>query len=179
MPTMSFRAVHPLLERPHGYMGATDFHDLYGLADDPSYERPTRWRTFATSYGDDDDRRRLPEAIDAFVLSGAIKLYRKATGGEIDVEHHTMLVHESVRNVEQRLLAEEVKKIWEAGSWYTPAGARRLHELYEDDYLPVMGARADGEPIPADFEDVRPLHRGERQPDRRTRREPGLDRKWR
>jgi hypothetical protein len=145
------------LERPPGYMGATDFHDLYGVAEDPSYESSNALAYVRDIFGDDDDRQRLREAIDAFVLAGAIKLYRKSIGSSIDIEHHTMLVHESVRNVEQRLLADEVKKIWESGSWFTPAAARRLHQLYENDHLPVMGARHGGEPIPLDFEEVRPF----------------------
>lgn len=145
------------LERPPGYMGATDFHDLYGVAEDASFESSNALAYVRDIYGDDADRQRLSQAIDALVLSGAIKLYRKAIGSNIDTEHHTMLVHESVRNVEQKQLADEVKKIWDAGSWFTPTAARRLHELYETDFLPVMGARADGAPIPADFEDVRPF----------------------
>jgi hypothetical protein len=142
------------LDRPPDYMGAIDFHDLDGLADDATLASSNELAYVRHISDADDDRESLREAIDAFVLTGAIKLYRNALGGKVDPTHHTMLVHESVRNVDQRELANEVRALWASSSWYTPKAAHRLRELYDRDFLPVMLARSKDEPVPTKFEDV-------------------------
>lgn len=84
------------LHRPPGYMGIQDFHDL-----DRSWDEEEK-RTLAASnelahvrplHGDstDDPERRdqeLQEALDAWVLSGAIKKYREAHTS-LTYRHHT------------------------------------------------------------------------------------------
>jgi hypothetical protein len=142
------------LERPLDYMGASDFHDLDGLVGDATFETSNEL-AYVRDVDDDADRDKLREAIDALVLTGAIKLFRRNDGGRVSTQHHTMLVHESVRMSEHRDLAEEVRRLWRDGSWYTPKGAQRLRRLYDRDFVPVMEARSAGEPLPSAFEDVR------------------------
>src|SRR5881275_1561622 len=73
------------LDRPPGYMGVRDFHDLD--EDDPDAPRDVgtsqelafvRDLTAKVDTPERDDE--LRDAMDAFVLSGAIKLYRQANG---------------------------------------------------------------------------------------------------
>jgi hypothetical protein len=72
------------LERPPGYMGASDFHDL-GDVEPEGYE--SNRRAFVRSVkGGDDDECNLPRALDSFVLSGAIKLFRCLLAGA----HHSL-----------------------------------------------------------------------------------------
>jgi Z1 domain len=142
------------LDRPPGYMGARDFHDLDGTPD-PDTVATSNERAFVRDVVDDDDRDTLREAIDAFVLAGALKLFRRDNGGIVDARHHTMLVHESVTQAAHRELAEDIREIWTRGAWMLPKAAARLEKLYEKDFLPVMTARSDGEPVPSSFQEVK------------------------
>lgn len=148
------------LPRPIGYMGAEDFHDL-------ELDIPYEERNFANSnekayvrsiYGDDEeDDSRLREAIDMFVLTAAVKLYRRDHGASEDAfRHHTMLVHESVRTAAHRELARTVTKLWFDSSYSGPAGHERLGKLFESDLAPVCRARADGLPVPNAYQDLSP-----------------------
>lgn len=149
------------LPRPEQYMGVQEFHDI-----DPDWE--TTPRNYATSNelayvraveGDPDhspDKRReeLREALDAWVLSGAIKKFRESRSERV-FKHHTMLVHEAVRTDEQMASAQLVRELWAVGKFTSGEGLGRLRKLYDDDYAPVMQARANGEPVPESFDDLK------------------------
>jgi len=148
------------LERPAGYMGVSDFHDL-----DSGIEPEAR--TVANSnekahvrglYGTGlDAEQELLGALDAFVLAGAIKLYRAAvTEGKVSFRHHTMLVHESVKISEHRDLADMVKRLWGGAGYVAASGQARLSALFETDFRPVHDARAPEVPFPATFDDLNP-----------------------
>ncbi|WP_106849995.1 Z1 domain-containing protein [Blastococcus sp. Marseille-P5729] len=150
------------LPRPPEYMGVQEFHDI-----DPDWESAPK--TVATSNelayvravsGDPDvdpalhkDELRL--ALDAWVLSGAIKKYREAKTGSI-FRHHTMLVHEDVRNALHVDSASIVRGLWNTGKFTSGEGLARLRKLFDDDYADVMAARAGGEPVPASFNELKP-----------------------
>ena len=149
------------LPRPSGYMGVADFHDLER---DWSVEE----RTVATSNRDafvreieaDLDAADLEaetlRAIDAFVLSGAIKLFRTERGvSGIDL-HHTMLVHESVKKALHEDTAQRVRSVWSGNSVTSAAGLDRLRALWDGDFARVCSARADGLPVPRDFDEIAP-----------------------
>ena len=149
------------LRRPPGYMGASDFHDL-------SSEIPPAERTYENSaekahvrnFPDDDQAKteaKLLEAIDAYVLSGAVKLYREGKGG-IRFQHHTMLVHETMKRVRQREQAEQITRLWNTAGYYSSAGERRLRSLYETDIRLVCIARGAA-PAP-DFDELLPYVAG-------------------
>jgi hypothetical protein len=148
------------LERTPGYMGVADFHDVGVTFDD---ETPTVKNCNELAYvralvADPtlDPKGRLAElgeALDAFVLAGAIKKYRQAQTGT-RYRHHTMLVHESVRQVEHAEAATDVRSLWAATSYTAPEGLARLRTLWEGDFAPVSAARADGELVPGGFEDL-------------------------
>src|SRR5690606_20230629 len=114
-------------------------------------------RALVGSPHDDPARRKteLREALDAFVLSGAIKAYREVMGGR-RYRHHTMLIHESVRTADQVETASLVRSLWSTGE-YGATGLRRLEALYDDDFAPVMNARADGQPVPKSFSELKPF----------------------
>lgn len=146
------------LDRPPGYMGVRDFHDI----DD---EVPPDERTVAnsqeqahvrnlTASGETADQE-LREAMDAFVLTGAVKLYREAKGAS-EHAHHTMLVHQSVRQAEHRELANKIARLWREGGYSSSTGLLRLRSLYTQDILPVSRARAEDLPTPGDFQELEP-----------------------
>ncbi|MEU8538563.1 Z1 domain-containing protein [Streptomyces sp. NPDC048717] len=149
------------LPRPAGYMGARDFHDLDADFGDEE-------RTYATSnelahvrdivVEDDEDDTCLQRAMDMFVLTAAMKLYREAEGGRDErfYQHHTMLIHESVRQDAQRELLGRVTRLWWNAGYTGETGRERLRELFDTDVAPVSAVRAGDEAIPASFEDLAP-----------------------
>lgn len=148
------------LERPPGYMGVGDFHDIDSPIDpeDRNVEN-SQEKAFVRDLlaeGSDQDEEIL-NALDAFVVSGAVKLYREANGrGEGLYRHHTMLMHESVRKADHAAMEERVRKIWKSAAYSSPASMGRLRRLYEADFLPVSRARAT-EAYPASFDDLKPF----------------------
>ncbi|MEU0091825.1 Z1 domain-containing protein [Kribbella sp. NPDC006257] len=151
------------LPRPADYMGVQEFHDV-----DPDWE--TVEKTVATSNelafvrsvkGAPDQepllrKAELGDALDAWVLSGAIKKYRESMDGKLH-RHHTMLVHEELSNKTHLDSAFVVRSLWNSGKFTSGEGLTRLRKLFDDDFLPVMIARVNGDPVPASFDDVRPF----------------------
>ncbi|MGC0417592.1 Z1 domain-containing protein [Embleya sp. AB8] len=148
------------LDRPDGYMGVADFHDIDSTI-------PADERTVANSAGlahvrsvrplHDDDDTDLRAAIDMFVLTGAIKLFREDHGlGAGHFRHHTMLVHESVKTHVHRDQAESINAIWRRAGYLGAGAQARLRELYEQDVRPVSEAHAAGAAIPGSYADIAP-----------------------
>ncbi|MDL2079673.1 Z1 domain-containing protein [Streptomyces sp. GXMU-J15] len=152
------------LPRPSGYMGAQDFHDLDSAI-------PLNERTYANSqekahvrgiYESTGDR--LQEAMDSFVLSGALKLYRADHGvPDGPFRHHTMLVHQSVRKDDHAELALRINSMWHQAGYSSTAGHARLADLWESDFAPVSEARASDLPTPSSYEELRPYVNASRQ----------------
>jgi hypothetical protein len=147
------------LDRPPGYMGVSDFHDLDSEVDIAD-------RTVANSEEKAHVRDLVAQgparagemlsALDAYVLSGSVKLYREQNGlGAGYFRHHTMLVHESVKQAEHRVLADEIRAVWGSAGYSSPTGIARLRRLYDDDFLAVSRARA-ADPYPDDFAELKP-----------------------
>ncbi|HYU21225.1 MAG TPA: Z1 domain-containing protein, partial [Chloroflexota bacterium] len=148
------------LDRPPDYMGASDFHDL---DDDPPAEEQTvensREKAHVRSLSGDDQHSEaeLRQAIDAFVLTGAVKLYREEHGlGAGHFRHHTMLIHQSVKMSEHRELASAVRALWAGAGYLSPTALPRLRQLYLTDLLPVSRALAPDLTTPGDFEELVP-----------------------
>lgn len=161
------------LHRPPGYMGVREFHDVGKRWDDEE-------KTVANSnelahvrplVGDVDTDpvgriEELQEALDAWVLSGAIKKYREVNS-KLSFRHHTMLVHESVSTGDHTATAADVRAVWSKAKFNSSEGFARLERLYNGDFLPVMEARPDGasktDPdsrwrrIPGSFEELKPF----------------------
>ncbi|MDR3079986.1 MAG: Z1 domain-containing protein [Streptomyces sp.] len=147
------------LPRPVGYMGVQDFHDL----DSPV---PHSERDVANSkekahvrgiYAESEGGDRLQEALDAFLLTGALKLYRAAHGVPAGpFRHHTMLVHESVRTDDHAELALRINTMWHESGHASTAGQARLQGLYERDFATVSAAQAPEMPTPSTYEELQP-----------------------
>lgn len=132
------------LDRPEAYMGARDFHDLD--ADFTGVEKTmgnSNEKAFVRGlYADDNEdqrRREIQRAIDAFVLTGALKLSRRGPNGP-KFRHHTMLVHESVKQAEHATLADQLRELWRRSGYNAPAGLARLRKLFDEDFAPVAEA---------------------------------------
>ncbi|MGW5214627.1 Z1 domain-containing protein [Streptomyces sp. NPDC004051] len=138
------------LPRPTGYMGVQDFHDLDGVEGGEGGAEQRHVRGIHDSTGD-----RLQEALDAFVLTGALKCYRAAHGVSSDsFRHHTMLVHESVRMAEHTALALRINTMWHNAAHTHPEGHARLARLFEKDFRPH--ADEASLPTPSTYDELKP-----------------------
>lgn len=150
------------LRRPPGYMGVVDFHDVgrdwteierkVETSNELAHVRKLHGDPLNALARRDEE---LGEAIDSFVLSGAIKLYREANSDRT-FKHHTMLVHESVKQNDHRAAAEAVRRLWMQGAYRTGGALQRLRRLWERDFAPVCAARAEGEALPGNFSQLKP-----------------------
>ncbi|MGX1542860.1 Z1 domain-containing protein [Streptomyces adustus] len=137
------------LPRPTDYMGVQDFHDLDTVDDGEGEAEKKHVRGIYDTTGD-----RLQEALDAFVLTGALKVYRAEHGVPSGpFRHHTMLVHESVRMAEHTALALRINTMWHNAAYTGPEGHARLADLFERDFR----THADGSlPTPTAYADLKP-----------------------
>lgn len=154
------------LKPPTDYMGGRDFHDLDRNTDDEDDDAAeltvanSNEKAFVRSLvadPDDSDARdnEMRAALDAYVLSGAIKLFRaQALGKPKLFRHHTMLVHESVKTAEHDSLAADIRRVWASASYDLPAGLKRLYDLWISDFRPVAEARAPESPDIQDFHEL-------------------------
>lgn len=150
------------LPRPEGYMGVQEFHDVGKRWDDDE-------KSVATSNecahvrgleGDGADSeqtaRQLRTAVDAFVLSGAVKKYREQHSDR-RFRHHTMIIHESMFTQDAGAAAVVVRRLWREAQFTQAAGLGRLRTLYENDFAPVSAVRGEGEARPRSFDDLKPF----------------------
>jgi hypothetical protein len=145
------------LDRPPGYMGPQDFHDLErfpeGEARTPANSNES---AFVRSVYEEEAGEKMLEAIDMFVLTGAVKLFREAADPQLPpFKHHTMLFHESVRQEDHRQLAEEIRQAWKGAAYFGARGHARLEALFERDVAPVMAARGTEGVCPSAYAQVK------------------------
>ncbi len=134
-----------------GYMGSRDFQD-------PKYVRDI-W-----IQGGDYNLETLQQAVDSFVLSGALKLYRINNGGLSKKlsKHHTMLVHESSANMDHEEMARIIQReIWDKADYEAGKGVDRLKELFEDDFRPhsksLEFSESQAQNQPSSFNELKPF----------------------
>lgn len=153
------------LPRPKGYMGVADFHDLVRDGDElvakvfTEIERTPANSNMAAHVRSvtephSTSTEKLRDAIDTFVLTGSIKLWREKHGVLGDFTHHTMLVHESQFTDDQEELAELICDIWSTLGYDGGGGRSRLQALLENDILPTSLARAADLPIPRQVKEI-------------------------
>ncbi len=147
------------LDRPGPYMGGRDFHDFDDdYQDEDKSPTTSNEKAFVRDLvagfdeeGRADEQRR---ALDSFVMAGAIKLFRESRGAK-PYRHHTMLVHESVKQAEHKALAEEFRTLWTTGGYSQAGGLVRLEQLWDSDFSVVSNARMEaGVDTPASFTDL-------------------------
>ena len=156
------------LSAPKEYRGGRAYHDFEQLTpeerNDPAISNE---RAFVRDLRGDDAidpelvDEELSTALDAFVLSGAIKLWRVGARPDLagSFRHHTMLVHESVKQVEHTMLGDRIRRLWRRAGYGSPASLTRLRHLYDEDFAVVSASRQWEEalPQPAAFDDVAPF----------------------
>jgi len=156
------------LSAPPEYRGGRAYHDFEELTaaerSDPavSNERAFVRDLMASDDADPDEvDAELLRALDSFVLSGAIKLWRASVDPGLSgaFRHHTMLVHESVSQKAHADLALRIGRLWKRAGYGSPRANGRLRELFEGDFKAVTAARQwePGLPRAGSFDDVAPF----------------------
>jgi hypothetical protein len=138
------------LPKPLGYMGVREFTDEEFEATD---DRSNRWAHVREVRGRDDDEGNLDVAIDAFVLAGAIKVYREKVLGN-RFKHHTMLVHSSPLQMVHEDDARRVRELFLGSNYLGVSGGDRLKRLWESDFAVRCAKRAGSDPVPACWGDI-------------------------
>lgn len=143
------------LRRPPNYLGASDFHDLQGVPQGTGADpfRSNERAYVRAVYGDDASNTELQRAIDSFVMSGALKLYREARS-DFRYRHHTMIAHTSHLTADHRQQLDLVRSLLGDGGYQTGECLPRLRALFEADFAPVSRSRAPDLPAPVRFEDL-------------------------
>lgn len=149
------------LPEPIGYMGASSFFNSVQPAD-AQYELDNKKAYIRELTATDQDTatqgRELQRAIAAFIVAGAIKLYRGDLQPSLAVHyhHHTMLVHEAAQKSQHQAVGERLVSIWKSSEWLSVAGKKLLREAFED-YRPTLEDRADPiAPFVEDFDLLEP-----------------------
>ena len=155
------------LQRPVGYVGLREFFgidiDDEGELDD--LKEVIRAETSAPLIfpiiGGDEGDENLRRAVDLYVLTGAIKLYRAANTAieepPLQFKHHTMLVHSSQLQVDHEYDRRLVLKIWDESRYHAVSGLSRLEVLWNEQIRPTTAVRGQGLPMPPKFEDLVPF----------------------
>lgn len=156
------------LGAPPDYRGGRAYHDFEELTEaereDPAVSNERAFVRDLTASDDvdpDEVDEELRDALDSFVLSGAIKLWRASVESALSkaFRHHTMLVHESVSQKEHADLANRIRRLWRTSGFGSPRANSRLRELFEKDFKRVTAAREweSGVPHAGAFDDVSPF----------------------
>jgi hypothetical protein len=142
------------LPRPDGYMGMAEFYDETPSVEGNYLSNEQAFVRFVD--GNDDEENNLPAAIDAYILAGAIKLYRE-TATKYKYRHHTMLIHNSQSVFVHQTQAYEVENLLEQAGYASGGpGLARLRILWNRDFSKVCSARGGNLPTPSRFEDILP-----------------------
>lgn len=145
------------LKEPVEYFGASKFHDLdRPLSKSVKDSNDAAFVENITSEIDEDDGE-IRKALDLYLLSGAIKLFRESMGTSGDFTHHTMLMHMSHLQIEHIGIRDRIVELWDTNQYRTGGAYVRLGNLLEDNVRPVNTARAPDLPLPKIFEDLMPF----------------------
>lgn len=145
------------LSRPESYMGILDFHDLDAelvplSEDEPQPKKDQHVRDIKVPRGKDDDV--LLAAIDAFVIGGALKLYRRSTK-KYTGQHHTFFYSDSTSKADHAISEKRIVKLWNSAGYSSLKGLQRLNECYQNDILKFSNHQGDYDYFPSSFEDLK------------------------
>lgn len=145
------------LPRPEGYMGMAEFYDDTPAKDGDYSSNEKAFVRFVQDADDDPDN--LPAAIDAYILAGAIKLYRETKSNKkFSYRHHTMLIHNSQSVFVHETQARDVEVLLEQAGYVSGGpGIGRLRELWQRDCGPVSVVRNKTSLSPSSFGDLLPF----------------------
>ncbi|MFB9931832.1 Z1 domain-containing protein [Amycolatopsis halotolerans] len=142
------------LPKPTDYFGPDTFHDA---GQEASTEQLDLARSGEAAFVRrvDPHARGLLASMDAFVLTGAMKIHRASQVGEA-FARHTLFVHGSARLDEQEALRAQLATLWQETNYSSAESIARLRKLFEADILPVSRARNTEVQLPSSFDELTP-----------------------
>jgi hypothetical protein len=148
------------LTQPIGYMGVKDFHDLddeYFPIDEVPVEISKKAKHVRQFDPRDDAKllEQLQQSIDAFVLSGALKLYRELNNPGLKFRHHTMFYTDSTGRKQHEQAREFIEDLWFASEYNAAAGMQRLATLFAEDFQKFSEDRDNPLMMPTSFNELR------------------------
>lgn len=151
------------LDEPDGYMGTSTFFDGAGSRSAmQNYDLSSKEAYIRELNASNDDlvtqETELSGAIAAFIVTGAIKLYRLHLNSTYTkfFRHHTMLIHETAYRGGQQKAADRVNKIWQNAEWHKNTNCELLRKAFES-FQPTMNDRAiELNEVPKDFQVIEP-----------------------
>lgn len=161
-----------MLNEPPAYRGAKWFHDRMDFADAP--EEATRENSQSEAFirdlapedtfSSEEDylaarTQELEQALDMFVLTGAIKKFRESKHPKLTFRHHTMLVHEGVGTQIHGDGKQVLEEIWKKRAYNIGKANAQMRALFENDLLDVMKINrySEGYAVPESFEELLPF----------------------
>jgi len=144
------------LARPDGYMGILDFHDLDDEllpipSEQPQPKKDLHIRNIINQRDADDVEIQM--ALDAFVVTGALKLYRQSTGAySLSQRHHTMFYSDSTFIADMKNARDRILDLWSKGGYASIQGLNRLKTFYENDLWAKSPDRDSRAHFPRDFD---------------------------
>lgn len=132
-------------QQPPGYFGPLDLFGREGSENAGTLVR----RRVSGAPG-------LYEALDMFVLTGAMKLYRTARGAREFSQHLMMVGTGALSQVEYEDLLNELRELWDRGDYRGPEALERLRQLFYTDVLPTSRLLTETEPTPKSFDELLP-----------------------
>jgi hypothetical protein len=144
-PTPTDFIINP--PQPMGYLGSQDFFD----SDDASTSNAAARIRRATP-----GRDGLREALDMFVLTGAMKCYRQARTGTPFRQHLMLVGTIGLSNEKCKSLLAELRELWNEGGYDREAGRARLRDLFTGDVLPTSHSLVEADPTPESFDELLP-----------------------
>lgn len=142
------------LPRPAEHIGPGTFHDNDENASSDQRD-PARSGEAAFVRRVAPKKAGLVASMDAFLLTGAMKIHRASQVGEV-FDRHTLFVHGSVRIGEQESLRAQIAALWQGTDYTSTESLDRLRELFETDFLPVSRARNTEVQLPSSFDELIP-----------------------
>lgn len=135
------------------YLGARHFHDIeFDPSRDVTDLATSNEAAFVREVSGssaEEEVRELSRALDSFLLTGAIKLFRKSLDISGDFRHHTMLVHTSAFKDQHREMKRLVDKAWSENGYSHPEALERLWTLLQDDFGKLNQARGWQDALPS------------------------------
>lgn len=139
------------LDRPPNYMGLKEFTDVEENEVGRSQNRICHVRDIQQN----DEQQKLQEAIDSFLISGAIKCFREKKGN-YKYKHHTMLFHESTSKDDHEIAAQNIREIWNNSNYNSAGCLSRLEKVFNNfrETWEIKGKRGNLE-FPNNFETLK------------------------
>lgn len=149
------------LEKPAGYMGPREFTDIENNEDEIGPNEKAHIRGFRKD--DKLEIKAIQHALDAFVISGALKKYRSSIlGDQPQFKHHTMLFHESGWTDIHKSAFILLTKIWIKSKYDHPSSTGRLMAIFDDFKQSwLIKGKKEGLPFPHKYEVLKKRYLGE------------------